>query len=44
LTRAERDRAADPISRGLLTGIDGRLRLTLEGRLLADAVVRDLLD
>jgi len=44
LTPAERDRAADPISRGLLTGIDGRLRLTLEGRLLADAVVRDLLD
>jgi oxygen-independent coproporphyrinogen-3 oxidase len=44
LTQAERDRAADPISRGLLTGIDGRLRLTLEGRLLADAVVRDLLD
>jgi len=44
LTPTERDRAADPISRGLLTGIDGRLRLTLEGRLLADAVVRDLLD
>ena len=44
LTSAERDRAADPSSRGLLTGIDGRLRLTLEGRLLADAVVRDLLD
>ncbi|HEY5483311.1 MAG TPA: radical SAM family heme chaperone HemW [Propionibacteriaceae bacterium] len=44
LTRAERDRAADPLSRGLLTEAAGRFRLTLEGRLLADAVVRDLLD
>ena len=44
LTPAERDRAADALSRGLLSEKDGHLRVTLEGRLLADAVVRDLLD
>ena len=43
LTQTERARAAELASRGLLEA--GRLlRLTRSGRLLADAVVRDLLD
>ena len=43
LTQTERARAAELVSRGLLEA--GRLlRLTRSGRLLADAVVRDLLD
>ncbi|MGJ6979589.1 radical SAM family heme chaperone HemW [Aestuariimicrobium soli] len=49
LTPAERERVSDPVDRGLAfvtEGPDGgeRLVLTLEGRLLADAVIRDLLD
>jgi oxygen-independent coproporphyrinogen-3 oxidase len=44
---AGRVAAADLVGRGLLDGsalVSGRLVLTLQGRLLADAVVRDLLD
>lgn len=44
LTDSERGRVPDLISRGLATRDDQRLRLTLQGRLLADAVIRDLLD
>lgn len=48
LTPSERGRVAEVVSRGLGTVLpdagDERLALTLEGRLLADAVVRDLLD
>ncbi len=44
LTPSERARVPAMIARGLLTEHDDRLRLTLDGRLLADAVVRDLLD
>ena len=32
------------IDRGLVDTTGGRLRLTLEGRLLADAVVREIID
>ncbi len=44
LTGSERRRAQGAVDRGLLTEGDGRLVLTERGRLLADAVVRDLLD
>jgi putative oxygen-independent coproporphyrinogen III oxidase len=51
LTAAERERVADPVARGLAIVRPGaqsagedRLVLTLQGRLLADAVIRDLLD
>ena len=44
LTSTERLRLADPQSRGLVSVAGGRVRLTIAGRLLADAVVRDLLD
>lgn len=49
LTAAERERVADPVGRGLAVvrsddAGDDRLVLTLQGRLLADAVIRDLLD
>ncbi len=44
LTASERDRLADPMGRGLIEVSTERVRLTLAGRLLADTVVRDLLD
>lgn len=44
LSAAERCRAEAAVSDGLLRLIDGRLVLTGRGRLLADAVVRDILD
>ncbi len=44
LTPTEQDRVPGLRERGLLSGSTSRLRLTREGRLLADAVVRDLLD
>jgi oxygen-independent coproporphyrinogen-3 oxidase len=44
LTDSERHRAARAVEDGLLTEHDQRLTLTDRGRLLADAVVRDLLD
>jgi len=44
LTDTEQARLADPVERGLATIADGRVRLTFSGRLLADAVVRDVLD
>ena len=45
LTDSERARVADLVSRGLAEiAADDRLVLTRAGRLLADAVVRDLLD
>lgn len=44
LTRSERDRLPELVAGGLAQGGPERLRLTLEGRLLADAVIRDLLD
>ena len=44
LTRSERDRLPELVARGLAQDEPERLRLTLEGRLLADAVIRDLLD
>lgn len=44
LTRSERERVAAVVSSGLGRVIAGRLVLTLQGRLLADGVVRDLLD
>lgn len=47
LGREARGRVAGLIARGLVDGpaaIGGRLELTLQGRLLADAVVRELLD
>ena len=34
----------DLVARGLAEVVDDRLVLTLQGRLLADGVVRDLLD
>ncbi|MCB0948920.1 MAG: coproporphyrinogen III oxidase [Mycobacterium sp.] len=43
LSKAERDRASRTIDDGLLRDESGRLVLTDRGRLLADAVVRDLL-
>lgn len=44
LTAPERARADAVVASGLGVLADGRLRPTLRGRLLADAVVRDLLD
>ncbi len=44
LSPTERDRLEDLATRGLLEVGDGRVRLTRHGRLLADGVVRDLLD
>ncbi|MCX2930998.1 radical SAM family heme chaperone HemW [Mycobacterium sp. CVI_P3] len=44
LTESERQRAADAVGTGLLLCSDDRLVLTDGGRLLADAVVRDILD
>ena len=44
LTPTERPRLADQVDRGLVTLDDDVVRLTLQGRLLADAVVRDVLD
>jgi putative oxygen-independent coproporphyrinogen III oxidase len=44
LTATERGRVPDLVERGLAVDGDGRLRLTLPGRLLADGVVRELLD
>ena len=43
LTPTERERVTPVLERGLGDLVDGRLRLTLAGRLVADAVVRDLL-
>ncbi|AKK28568.1 radical SAM family heme chaperone HemW [Mycobacterium sp. EPa45] len=44
LTESERARAGRAVAEGLLSGVGDRLVLTDRGRLLADAVVRDLLD
>jgi oxygen-independent coproporphyrinogen-3 oxidase len=44
LTDSERRRGQRAIADGTLTLANGRLVLTERGRLLADAVVRDLLD
>ncbi len=44
LTSTERARVPDLVTRGLLVPGPGPLRLTLTGRLLADGVIRDLLD
>jgi coproporphyrinogen III oxidase-like Fe-S oxidoreductase len=44
LTSTERDRIADLSVRGLATVQDGKLILTLGGRLVADGVIRDLVD
>lgn len=44
LTDSEVDRAARAVAEGTLIRCGERLRLTARGRLLADAVVRDLLD
>lgn len=44
LRPSERARVPGLVARGLATDADGRLRLTVEGRLLADGVVRDLLE
>lgn len=44
LTPTERARVEDLVARALVVRNGDRLVLTLEGRLLADAVVRDLLD
>ena len=44
LTATEARRVPDLVGRGLAGSGDGRLTLTLPGRLLADGVVRDLLD
>lgn len=44
LTETEQQRAARAVADGLLNESAGRLVLTGRGRLLADAVVRDLLD
>ncbi|MCC2592671.1 radical SAM family heme chaperone HemW [Tessaracoccus sp. OS52] len=44
LTPSERGRVADVVSAGLAVVTADRLVLTLDGRLLADGVVRDLLD
>ncbi len=44
LAPSERGRVASVVSSGLGVVDQGRLRPTLQGRLLADAVVRDLLD
>lgn len=44
LTTSEQARLPGLVDRGLTVQAGGRVRLTLAGRLLADAVVRDLLD
>ena len=44
LTETEARRVPELVHRGLLTDDGERLVLTLQGRLLADGVVRDLLD
>jgi coproporphyrinogen III oxidase-like Fe-S oxidoreductase len=44
LTPTERDRVADLLARRLAVQRDGKLILTADGRLLADGVIRDLLD
>ena len=44
LTPTERDRVANLLDRGLAVKQDGKLILTADGRLLADGVIRDLLD
>lgn len=44
LTTSEQTRLPGLVDRGLAVQAGGRVRLTLAGRLLADAVVRDLLD
>lgn len=44
LTATERRRVPNLVVRGLAVLADGRLVLTLRGRLLADGIVRDLLD
>ncbi|MDN5803369.1 MAG: coproporphyrinogen III oxidase, partial [Microlunatus sp.] len=44
LTSRGRRRVPDLAGRGLIVATDGRLRLTLTGRLLADGVVRELVD
>jgi putative oxygen-independent coproporphyrinogen III oxidase len=44
LTTTERRRVPDLVARGLADSDERRLVLTLSGRLLADGVVRDLLD
>lgn len=44
LTDSERARVAEPIGRGLAEVRGDRLVLTRDGRLLADGVIRDLLD
>jgi putative oxygen-independent coproporphyrinogen III oxidase len=44
LTPTEARRVPDVVVRGLAEVVDERLTLTLRGRLLADGVVRDLLD
>jgi putative oxygen-independent coproporphyrinogen III oxidase len=44
LTNTERDRIADLCVRGLTAVEDDRLILTLRGRLVADGVIRDLVD
>ena len=44
LTETERARVPGLIARGLAESVEDRLVLTLQGRLLADGVVRDLLD
>jgi coproporphyrinogen III oxidase-like Fe-S oxidoreductase len=44
LTSPERARLSYPLRRGLIEVVDERVMLTRAGRLLADGVVRDLLD
>lgn len=44
LTPSEQARARDLVARGWVALNEDALTLTLQGRLLADAVVRDLLD
>ncbi len=44
LTESERERSQDAVAAGLLSAAGDRLVLTARGRLLADAVVRNLLD
>ncbi|MGJ3509409.1 radical SAM family heme chaperone HemW [Enemella sp. A6] len=44
LTATERARVPELVREGLATVAEERLRLTLRGRLLADAIIRDLLD
>ena len=44
LTATESRRVPDLVARGLAEVAEERLTLTLAGRLLADGVVRDLLD